>query len=422
MFEILRYTFFQNALMGGLLASILCGLVGTYIVTRRLVFISGGITHASFGGVGLGVFLGINPIVSAMAFAIASACGVEWMSGKKTVREDSAIALFWTLGMSVGIICCFLTPGFMPDLPSFLFGNILTIGTSDLILLAILSLVVVVLFVLFDDTIMSVAFDPVFARTQNMPVKLIEYLMMTLIAMTIVATLRLVGIVRHQPSHHSSDDGKHLRQPFPPNGMAQCVFRRHILHCRSCRVVSSQRTIGSINNFRIYCGLWGVEERGEKKGVRALSYEESNESHIFFAASCGIHATLVVFHPEEHGGQPLVAFVQRTLQHIFQRKSGFHRGVVGKGDRTQGQLHRATASLSCIDKDKQGIGEAELRPRNNKSRKGNKTTQHKAPPRLGQETAQDRARHRMAKPPRIQSLHLEGMAAAWQVAVSERRV
>ena len=130
-----------------------------------------------------------------MAFAIASACGVEWMSGKKTVREDSAIALFWTLGMSIGIICCFLTPGFMPDLPSFLFGNILTIGTSDLILLAILSLVVVMLFVLFDDTIMSVAFDPVFARTQNMPVKLIEYLMMTLIAMTIVATLRLVGIV-----------------------------------------------------------------------------------------------------------------------------------------------------------------------------------------------------------------------------------
>lgn len=195
MFEILRYTFFQNALMGGLLASILCGLVGTYIVTRRLVFISGGITHASFGGVGLGVFLGINPIISAMAFAIASACGVEWMSGKKTVREDSAIALFWTLGMSVGIICCFLTPGFMPDLPSFLFGNILTIGTSDLILLAVLSLVVVVLFVIFDDTIMSVAFDPVFARTQNMPVKLIEYLMMTLIAMTIVATLRLVGIV-----------------------------------------------------------------------------------------------------------------------------------------------------------------------------------------------------------------------------------
>ena len=78
MLEILKYTFFQNALLGSVLASVVCGFVGTYIVSRRLVFISGGITHASFGGVGLGVFLGINPILSAMAFAIASACGVQW--------------------------------------------------------------------------------------------------------------------------------------------------------------------------------------------------------------------------------------------------------------------------------------------------------------------------------------------------------
>ena len=96
MFDILSYTFFQNALIGSLLASIICGLMGTYIVTRRLVFISGGITHASFGGVGLGVYFGINPIISAMAFAVASACGVQWMSGNNKVREDSAIALFWT--------------------------------------------------------------------------------------------------------------------------------------------------------------------------------------------------------------------------------------------------------------------------------------------------------------------------------------
>ena len=195
MFEIFEYTFFRNALLGGLLASLLCGLVGTYIVTRRLVFISGGITHASFGGVGLGVFLGLNPILSAMVFAIASACGVEWMSHRQKVREDSTIALFWTLGMSVGIICSFLTPGFMPDLPSFLFGNILTIDTSDIVLLSSLSIVTVTLFTLFSDTIISVAFDPIFAKTQNIPVKAVEYLMMTLIAMTIVSTLRLVGIV-----------------------------------------------------------------------------------------------------------------------------------------------------------------------------------------------------------------------------------
>ena len=184
---ILHYTFFQNALLGSLLASIVCGFIGTYIVTRRLVFISGGITHASFGGIGLGVFLGFNPIVSAMLFAIFSACGIQWMSHRSDAREDSAIALFWTFGMSVGIICCFLTPGFMPDLPSFLFGNILTISHGDLLLLAVLTL-------LFRP-ILSVAFDACFARSQKLPVSAIEYMMMILIAMTIVSTLRMVGVV-----------------------------------------------------------------------------------------------------------------------------------------------------------------------------------------------------------------------------------
>lgn len=135
--DILQYTFFQNALIGAFLASILCGFIGTYIVTRRLVFISGGITHASFGGIGIGVYAGLNPIFSAMAFAILSAFGVQWISRKKDVRKDSAIAMFWTLGMSVGIICCFLTPGFMPDLPSFLFGSILAIDSADLWLLGV---------------------------------------------------------------------------------------------------------------------------------------------------------------------------------------------------------------------------------------------------------------------------------------------
>ena len=193
--EILNYTFFQNALIGSLLASIVCGFIGTYIVTRRLVFISGGITHASFGGIGLGVFFGINPILSALIFAVFSACGVQWMSHRNNVREDSAIAVFWTFGMSIGIICSFLTPGFMPDLPSFLFGSILTIGTADIILLAALSVVVILIFTILFRPILSVAFDACFARSQHLPVTAIEYLMMVLIAMTIVSTLRMVGIV-----------------------------------------------------------------------------------------------------------------------------------------------------------------------------------------------------------------------------------
>ena len=164
MIDILHYSFFQNALLGALLASVVCGIVGTYIVTRRLVFISGGITHASFGGIGLGVLMGINPILSAMIFAVLSAFGVEWMSRKGAVREDSAIAMFWTFGMSVGIICCFLSPGFMPDLPSFLFGSILTIGTLDLCLLGVLSVIVILCMIFFYREVLSVAFDRTFAE------------------------------------------------------------------------------------------------------------------------------------------------------------------------------------------------------------------------------------------------------------------
>ena len=125
--DLLQYTFFQHALIGSLLASIVCGLIGTYIVTRRLVFISGGLTHASFGGIGLGLYTGVSPILAAGVFAVLSAFGVEWLSKRNDMREDSAIAVFWTLGMALGIMFTFLSPGFAPDLSAYLFGNILTL-------------------------------------------------------------------------------------------------------------------------------------------------------------------------------------------------------------------------------------------------------------------------------------------------------
>lgn len=193
--EILGYAFFQNALWGCLLASILCAFVGTYIVTRRLVFISGGITHASFGGIGIGIYYGINPILSALVFAVASAFGVQWVTTKGRVREDSAIAMFWTLGMSIGIIFSFLTPGIVTDISSYIFGNVLTITQMDLTLLAVLAAAVGLLFLFFGRTIMLVAFDAEYARSLRLPVKLIEYVMMMVIAMTVVSTLRMVGIV-----------------------------------------------------------------------------------------------------------------------------------------------------------------------------------------------------------------------------------
>ena len=193
--DLLQYTFIQHALIGSLLASIACGLVGTYIVTRRLVFISGGLTHASFGGIGLGLYTGLPPILSAAVFAVLSAFGVEWLSKRKDMREDSAIAVFWALGIAVGVMFTFLSPGFAPDLSAYLFGNILTITQSDLALLGSVAAVLVIFFALFIHPLTYMAFDPEFARSQGLNVQLLEYVMMMFIALTIVACLRMVGIV-----------------------------------------------------------------------------------------------------------------------------------------------------------------------------------------------------------------------------------
>lgn len=193
--ELLEYTFFQRALLGSLLASIACGLIGTYIVTRRLVFISGGLTHASFGGIGIGLYAGISPILTASLFSVLSAFGVEWLSKRQDMREDSAIAVFWTFGMAVGVIFSFLAPGFTPDLSAYLFGNILTITQSDLWFIGGVTTTLVLFFTLSLRSIVAIAFDREFALSQRLPVRRIEYLLMMLIALTVVACLRMVGIV-----------------------------------------------------------------------------------------------------------------------------------------------------------------------------------------------------------------------------------
>ena len=193
--ELLSYTFFQNALLGSLFTCIACGIIGTYIVSRRLVFISGGITHASFGGLGLGFYLGINPIISALCFSVLSAFGVEWISKKYDIREDSAIAAFWSLGMALGVLFMFMTRGYAPNLSAFLFGNILTVSFSDITIVSILAAVLFALFQLFRREILYVSFDSEFASTKRLPVKLIEYTMMCLVAVTIVLSIRLVGIM-----------------------------------------------------------------------------------------------------------------------------------------------------------------------------------------------------------------------------------
>ena len=190
-----NFGFFRNAFLAAFLASLTCGIIGTYIVSRRIVFISGGITHASFGGIGMGYYFGFDPILGAVAFGILSALGIEFFTKKADLREDSAIAMLWSLGMALGVIFIFLTPGYAPNLMSYLFGNILTVSKGDLIYLFLLAVFVIGFFLIFYRMIIFVSFDEEFALTNNAPVRLFNALLISLVALTIVLNIRVVGII-----------------------------------------------------------------------------------------------------------------------------------------------------------------------------------------------------------------------------------
>lgn len=193
--DIFSYQFFINALIGIAIISIASAIIGTYIVTRRLVSISGGVTHACFGGLGLGYFLGISPVAMAALFAVGSSLLVETMSTRWRVREDSAIAVVWALGMAIGVIFVFMTPGYVPELTSFLFGNILTISNSDIALFAVYTVALIAFFAIYFRKIVAVAFDRDFATISGLPVKFISTVMTVMIALCIVLTIKLVGIM-----------------------------------------------------------------------------------------------------------------------------------------------------------------------------------------------------------------------------------
>ena len=195
MLEFLDYSFFRNALAAVALIAVCAAMIGTYIITRRLVAISGGVTHACFGGLGLGYYLGINPVIMAGVFAIGSSVGVEWLSSRFRLREDSVIAVVWAIGMAIGVIFVFMTPGYVPELNSFLFGNILTVTSSDLIAFAVYTVILSSFFLLYYGKIVICAFDRDFATVNRLPVRFINYSMTVLTAVCIVLTIRLVGVM-----------------------------------------------------------------------------------------------------------------------------------------------------------------------------------------------------------------------------------
>ena len=195
MLGLLEYEFMRNALLAGLLASVACGVIGTYVVVKRIVFISGGIAHASLGGIGLGYLAGISPILGALFFSLASATGMGLVIRRTKLPEDTAIGILWAMGMALGIVFIGLSPGYAPDLFSYLFGNILTVPVSDIILMAILDAVIIIIVVALYKEFLALSFDEEFGTVVGVPVEALYILLLCMIALTVVVLLRVVGMI-----------------------------------------------------------------------------------------------------------------------------------------------------------------------------------------------------------------------------------
>lgn len=192
---ILKYNFLQNAIMAAVLASIACGVIGVYIMEKKLVMMSGGIAHTAFGGIGLGYFLKVEPIFTALGVSVIAALAVAALKRKAMTDSDLLIGMFWSLGMALGVVFIAMTPGYPPDIASVLFGNILAVSRSDLRLILGLDILVLATVYAFFQAFKAYIFDEEFASVAGVPVRALEYLMYILVAVTVVVMIRVVGII-----------------------------------------------------------------------------------------------------------------------------------------------------------------------------------------------------------------------------------
>jgi zinc transport system permease protein len=193
--EALEFGFMRNALAAGVLVSVACGVIGTFVVVNRIVFISGGIAHAAYGGIGLGYYLKVNPVLGAIVFSLAAALGMGTVQRKTRERADTMIGVMWAIGMALGIIFVDLAAGYKADLMSYLFGSILAVPSSDLLIMLALDAVIVALVVLFYKELLAMSFDETFATVENVPVDAIYLVLVCMIALTVVMMMRVVGLI-----------------------------------------------------------------------------------------------------------------------------------------------------------------------------------------------------------------------------------
>jgi zinc transport system permease protein len=193
--ELWSYDFIRQAVFAALLASFLCGVIGTFVVVKRLVFISGGVSHAAFGGLGVCYYLGVEPLIGAGVVAIVSALLVA-AGGRRWVRsQDAVIGILWSVGMAIGVVFVALSPGYAPNLMTYLFGNILTVSHGAVLVTFWFTLVVLGFALLFFKEFVAVSFDEEFARVQGVPVGVFMAILMVMVALSVVLLIQLVGII-----------------------------------------------------------------------------------------------------------------------------------------------------------------------------------------------------------------------------------
>jgi len=195
MLEALQFEFMRNALLAGLLASIACGVIGTLVVVNRIVFISGGIAHAAYGGIGIAFFFGLSPLLGIGGFSLLIASLMAAVTLRNRQRSDTVIGVLWAFGMALGVILIDFAPGYTVDLMSYLFGSILAVPKSDLLLMVILDLIILSVVVFFYKDFLAISFDEEFARAMGVPVKPLYYALLAMIALFVVMIIRVVGLI-----------------------------------------------------------------------------------------------------------------------------------------------------------------------------------------------------------------------------------
>ncbi len=193
--EILHFEFMRNALMAGLLASIICGIMGTLVVVNRIVFLSGGIAHAAYGGIGLGFYFGWSYFPSTLGFSLFVSMVMAVVTMKAKHRADTIIGVTWAVGMAFGIILIDISPGYNVDLMSYLFGSILTVPKSDLWLMLIMSIIIIGVTTFYYKDILAMSYDEEFAKIRGVPVKAIYILLIAMLAVTVVVVIQVVGLI-----------------------------------------------------------------------------------------------------------------------------------------------------------------------------------------------------------------------------------